>query len=76
METLEFIKKAEGGKITINVPQNLNGKDLRITVAEASTEKAENTNELANKKVKDFMKYFGTAKFPGIDLDEYNVYEQ
>jgi hypothetical protein len=76
METLEFIKKSEGGKVTINVPQNLDGKELRITVAEASTQKAENTNELSNKKLKDLMKYFGTAKFPNIDLDEYNVYEQ
>ncbi len=41
METLEFIKRAEGGKIVIEIPENLEGKELRIKVTAKEPEDEE-----------------------------------
>ncbi len=41
METLEFIKRAEGGKVIIEAPENLEGKELRIKVTEKESEDEE-----------------------------------
>lgn len=77
METLEFIKTAKDGRIIIDVPENLEGKEVKVQVTEIAGEEAGNTSKLsANEKINDLMKYYGTAKFPDIDLDKHNVYEQ
>ena len=73
METLEFIKKAEGGKIIIDVPENLEGKDLKITLTEVVDDTSQPSTD---KKAQDIMKYYGTANYPDIDLEKFNVYEQ
>jgi hypothetical protein len=73
MERLEFIRKAVAEKIIIEIPENLKGKDLKITVTEATDEISQLP---VNKRANDIMKYYGTANYPDIDLDKFNVYEQ
>jgi hypothetical protein len=78
METLEFIKKAEGGKIILDIPENLQGKELMIKVSEQ-----DENDEI--KKFKDMpleerlrvlKQYQGTAKYPDTDVSKYDVYDQ
>jgi len=69
METLEFIRKAVEEKIVIEVPENLKGKDVKITLTDIS-------QFSTDEKAHDIMKYYGTANYPDIDLEKFNVYEQ
>lgn len=72
METLEFIKKADEENIIINVPENLKGKNWKITI----TEIIGKISHSSKNNTDDIMKYYGTARFPDMDLDQFNVYEQ
>ena len=77
METLEYIKKAEGGRIVIDIPESLEGMELKVLVMENDNNQADKIDEKTSaNKVKDLMKYFGTSKYPDVDLDKFNVYEQ
>jgi hypothetical protein len=77
MEPLEFIKKAEDGKIVIEVPKYLNGRELKITVTEQEKRTVKKFRDMTpEERAKELMKYCGTAKYPDVDLDKYNVYEQ
>ncbi|MGI8950849.1 MAG: hypothetical protein ACR2FN_04600 [Chitinophagaceae bacterium] len=86
METLEFIKKAEGGKVVIDIPENLEGKELKIKITENEHEidelkkiqdELKKFQEMTGEeRIKELMKYCGTAKYPDVDLDKYSVYEQ
>ncbi len=77
METLEFIKKAEGGKIIIEVPENLEGKGLKVLVMENEEEKVKKFHEMPQEeRLRILKQYAGTAKYPDADTDKYSVYEQ
>jgi hypothetical protein len=78
METLEFIKKAEGGKIIIDVPENLEGKEVKIRVTEYNVlDHPEDWSTLPGaEKVKILERFAGTAKYPDTDTNKYDVYDQ
>jgi hypothetical protein len=78
METLEFIKKAEGGKIVIDVPENLEGKELKVLVMENFNEyKPEDWAKLPGiERLKILQQFKGAAKYPDTEINKYDVYEQ
>jgi len=79
METLEFIKKAEGGKIIIEVPENLEGKELKVLVMEKEPEEGEikKFSEMpVEERLKILKQFQGTAKYPNVEINKYDVYDQ
>jgi len=77
METLEFIKKAEGGKIILDIPENLTGKELLIKVFEQKGEDTRKFSEMPVEERLEVLRQFqGTAKYPDADVSKYDVYEQ
>lgn len=77
METLEFIKKAEGGKIIIEVPENLEGKELRITVTEQKKREVRKFRDMAPEERLRYLEQFkGKAKYPDFPITKYDVYDQ
>ncbi len=81
METLEFIKKVEGGKIVIDVPENLEGKEVKVLVMEREAdddfdEKIKKLHELSSDERLKILKQFeGTAKYPDAETNKYDVYD-
>jgi len=79
MEVLEYIKKAEGGKIIIEVPQQLDGKELLVIVRE-KVDGNDNYNEFqrmsSHERLAYIKQFCGTAKYPDYPVDKYDVYDQ
>jgi hypothetical protein len=79
METLEVIKKAEGGRVTIDIPQTLEGKALIIRIDEQKPEGGDfrKFSEMnVEERLRELKQYQGTAKYPDADVSKYDVYEQ
>lgn len=79
MQELEYLKKAEGGKIVIDVPKEFEGKELRICISakDSFEESEENWHLLSGKKKLEILQQFkGTAKYPHIEVNKYDVYDQ
>jgi hypothetical protein len=78
METLEFIKKAEGGKIIIDVPESLEGKKVKVQVTEYNVfEHPEDWSKLPGaERLKILEQFKGKAKYPDADTNKYDVYNQ
>jgi len=79
METLEFIKKADGGKIILDVPDNLNGKifNIKINEQEPKSDEFKKFGEMdVEERLRILKQYQGTAKHPEADVSKYDVYEQ
>ena len=73
---LTITKKAENGKVEIEVPEYLNGKELQITVSEVNEEIIKFRNLPAEERMRILQQYKGTAKYPDAETDKYEVYEQ
>lgn len=78
MEILEFVKKAEDGKIILDIPENLQGKELMIKVSEqdANDEVKKFKDLPLEERLKVLKQYQGTAKYPNADVSKYDVYDQ
>ena len=77
MGVLEFIKKAEGGRIIIDVPAELDGKEIVVQLRE----KDESRNTLfkrmnAEERLNYVNQFCGTAKYPENKVDKFDVYDQ
>ena len=79
METLKFITKADGDTITLDIPKNLQGKELIIKISEQAEEDEDvrKFREMSVEERLEVLKQFqGTAKYPDADVSKYDVYEQ
>jgi hypothetical protein len=78
MEVLEYIKKAEGGKIVIEVPEQLDGKELLVLVREKIEFDVKNEFDKmsSQERLAYVMQFCGTAKYPDYPVDKYDVYDQ
>jgi hypothetical protein len=79
METLEFIKRVEDGKIVIELPADMEGKNLKVRIEEDITTepKPEDWAKLpAKERLKILQRFKGTAKYPDADTNKYDVYDQ
>ena len=78
MEALEFIAKAEAGKIIINVPERLEGKEVKVQVIEYNVlnHPGEWQKLSGAERVKILKRFAGTAKYPDVEINKYDVYEQ
>lgn len=77
MEILEFIKKAEGGRIVIEVPSELEGKELIVQLREKEESKTSTFKTMsAQERLNHVNKFCGTAKYPDYKVDKIDVYDQ
>ncbi|HEX8461494.1 MAG TPA: hypothetical protein VF623_08690 [Segetibacter sp.] len=75
MKPIEYF--IDGGEqIVIDIPQDMQGKRLKVVV----TETEENVKKFHELPVKDRLKilqqFKGSAKFPEVQIDKYDVYDQ
>ncbi len=85
MNVFETTGHVIDGKVIINLPDEYNNKKVKITVLqhiENDSEKDEFGDEenWANlpveKKIEILKRFTGTAKYPNIDTNKYEVYDQ
>ena len=78
METLEFIKTAKDGKIIIELPENFEGKEVKVKVMEYEiSDHPEDWAKLPGaERVKILEQFKGKDKFPNAKVDKYDVYDQ
>ncbi|MDQ2751917.1 MAG: hypothetical protein M3R72_02730 [Bacteroidota bacterium] len=78
MKVLEVTQKVTDGKLVIAIPQDYEGKELRVTISENNiASDPDNWAFLpAEERVKILMQFAGSAKYPDTPIDNYEVYEQ
>ena len=79
MRQLEYIQKAKGGKIVIDLPEEFEGKEVKILISavESSEENKESWHLLpVEQKLQILQRFKGTAKFPDAQINKYDVYDQ
>jgi hypothetical protein len=74
METLEFIKKVEDGKLVIDVPAYMNNKDVKVTIS-ADVEE-DWTKFPVNKKLEILQMFAGSDRYRNSKTEDYDVYDQ
>jgi len=79
METLEFIKKVEDGKIVIELPAEMEGKSLKVKIEEDILNEPP-PEEWATlppaERLKILQRFKGTTKYPDTKIDKTEWYEQ
>lgn len=77
MGAVEYILNADGDKLEIDVPKDLQGKEVRVLVMEHRHERVKRFDEMpVEERLRVLETYRGTAKFPDVPFDKYDVYEQ
>ncbi len=74
METLEFIKRVEDGKIVIDVPEYLNNKDVKVTIH--SDVEEDWTKLSVDRRMEILKKFAGSDCYPNGKAEDYDVYDQ
>ncbi len=78
METFETIQKVVDGKILIDLPEEFNNKDVKVTIAAESEfgDEEQWAGLPAHKKVELLKTFMGADKFPSVKVGKYDVYYQ
>lgn len=76
MEALHYALKAEGDKLIIDIPPELNGKYLNVIITEDENETKKFHELPVEERLKILQQYTGTAKYPNFPTDKYDVYDQ
>ncbi|MCY7421984.1 MAG: hypothetical protein LH478_09620 [Chitinophagaceae bacterium] len=78
MEAFEVNQKVENGKIVIVLPERFNDKEVKvkITVADEFGDEKDWANLPSHKKVELLKKFTGSAKYPNVETNKYDVYDQ
>jgi len=77
METLRIKGIVKDGILTVQVPEEFEGKDLEVIVLTSDTDKDETLHkDLQSKKIERLLKVIGTAKDSAATFDKHDVYDQ
>lgn len=79
MEKPEIKQKVENGKVLLDLAEEFNNKEVSITVSttEDIFQDEKNRADLpAAKRVEVLKRFAGTAKYPDVETNKYEVYEQ
>ena len=85
MEALKLKGIAHEGKLTVEVPEEFDEKELEVIVLFSREQAMERNNDEPVKKfhempvderLKVLEQYKGTAKFPDFPISKYDVYDQ
>ena len=77
MDAIKLIGTSHGGKLTVDVPEELDDKELEIMII-SSKEKNKDEEDGGPKKrnIEQLMKIVGAAKYPDFPITKYDVYDQ
>ena len=76
MDAIKLIGTSHNGQLIVDVPEELNDKELEIMVI--SSKEKQDMNELTEKKrnVEELLSIIGAAKYPDFPITKYDVYDQ
>ncbi len=77
MDAIKLIGTSHGGKLIIDVPEELDDKEIEIMIV-SSKEKNKNAANIEPKQrnIEQLMKLVGAAKHPEFPITKYDVYDQ
>jgi hypothetical protein len=77
MDAIKLFGTSENGKLTVDVPEEFNDKELEIMIVSAKEKKEEEENaEPKKRNIEQLMKIVGAAKHPDFPITKYDVYDQ
>ena len=78
MEAIKLIGTSHDGKLVVDVPKELDEKELEIMIVSSKEKKRECEEKIkANKeRTEKFMSLIGSAKHPDFPMTKYDVYDQ
>lgn len=76
MEALHYALKAEGDTITIEIPNELKGKYLKVVVTEDEKDTLKFHELPVEERLRILNQFNGTAKYPDLPTDQFDVYDQ
>jgi hypothetical protein len=76
MDAIKLIGTSHNGQLIVDVPEELNDKELEIMVI--SSKEKQDMNELTEKKrnIEELLSIIGAAKYPDFPITKYDVYDQ
>ncbi|MGN6533042.1 MAG: hypothetical protein ACTHK0_14970 [Ginsengibacter sp.] len=77
MDAIKLIGTSHDGKLIVDVPEELNDKEIEIMII-SSKEKNRDEENIGPKKrnIDQLMKNVGAAKYPDFPITKYDVYDQ
>jgi hypothetical protein len=77
MKSIEYVLHVDEGPIVIDIPNEMKGKKLKISLTEDFPGAVVKFSELPlEERLTVLEQYKGKAKFPNFPIDKYDVYEQ
>lgn len=77
MDAMKLIGTSHDGKLTVNVPDEYDNKELEIMIVSSKEkEKEQRENQIVDERKEKFMKIFGSAKHPDFPMTKYDTYDQ
>jgi hypothetical protein len=78
MEALKLKGIAHDGRLTIEVPEEFDEKELEVIVSLTTTPDTQESERKTQhvEKVKQLKSIIGAAKYPDFPITKYDVYEQ
>ena len=78
MNTFEITEQVVDGKVLINLPEEYNNKMVKITVLPEDDfgDEKDWANLPSHKKVELLKRFTGSAKYPDVETNKYDVYDQ
>ncbi len=75
MDAIKLIGTSHDGKLIVDVPEELNDKEIEIMIV-SSKEKTDEDKEEKIRKRKELLSIVGSAKHPDFPMTKYDVYDQ
>ena len=79
MERLEIKQKVENGKLTLNLPEEFNNKEVNVIISKSKNifQDEKKWAELpAHQRIEILKTFVGADKFPYIKVGKHDVYHQ
>lgn len=77
MDPIKLIGTSHGGKLTVDVPEELDDKEIEIMIISSKEKKEEDEDkEEKMRKRKELLSLIGAAKHPDFPMTKYDVYDQ
>lgn len=78
MEAIKLIGTSHNGKLTVDVPEEYDDKELEIMIISSKEKENDDNGKLEEEKRrrKALLSIVGTAKHPDFPMTKYDVYDQ
>ena len=78
MDAIKLIGTSHKGKLTVDVPEEYDEKELEIMIVSSKEKKKDDNGKLEEEKRrrKSLLSIVGSAKHPDFPMTKYDVYDQ